>query len=377
MHLLYRLHPGGMEYGVIKLTNGLVGSRVVSSICSTVPATQIKELLDPSVRLIECRRREGNDPSLVWQLYRLLKRERPDIVHTHAWGTLIEGLVAARLARVPIVVHGEHGTLQTSRGQVWAQRWGWNAADRVLSVSSKLADRMAGEIGFLRERITTIRNGVDFTRFDRRNRQAGRAALALGPNDLAVGTVGRLVDVKDHANLIEALRILHGAGVRFKGFIAGDGPLRESLQQQIDTLGLATCVTLLGHRADVHAVLPALDVFVLSSKSEGLSNTIQEAMASAVPVVATRVGGADELVDDGLTGVLVPPRDPHALAVALEGVARNAGRRAAMANASELKAQREFSLERMLREYEQLYLNLASKGDAHHLAGARASQSTL
>ena len=110
MHIVDRLQPGGMELGVIKLVNGSDPAEIASSICSTRP-TVLRDLVRPDVPVFELNRRDGNDPRLVWALYRLFRRERPDIVHTHAWGTLLEGWSAARLARVPIVVHGEHGTL--------------------------------------------------------------------------------------------------------------------------------------------------------------------------------------------------------------------------------------------------------------------------
>ena len=125
MHVVYSLQPGGMELGVVKLVNGLNRAAVRSSICSTTPDGALKSLVANDVAVLELRRRQGNDPRLVWNLYQVFRRERPDIVHTHAWGTLLEGLVAARLARVPIVVHGEHGTLQLKHRQRVAQRIAW------------------------------------------------------------------------------------------------------------------------------------------------------------------------------------------------------------------------------------------------------------
>src|SRR5690606_38208675 len=121
----------------------------------------------PDVPVFELQRRPGNDLRFVRDLYRLFRRERPHVVHTHAWGTLLEGLVAARLARVPFIVHGEHGTLQLRGYQRRLQRAAWSRVDRVLSVSSRLAERMAAETGFPADRIMTLRNGVDLSRFGR------------------------------------------------------------------------------------------------------------------------------------------------------------------------------------------------------------------
>src|SRR5690348_13008997 len=188
VHVVSELNPGGMEFGVVKLVNGIDRTRVRSVICSTRPAgATMKALVSPDVQVIELQRRSGNDPRLVWALYRVFRRTRPDIVHTHAWGTLLEGLIAARLARVPAVVHGEHGTLQLQPRQRWVQKRAWERVDRLLSVSSRLSERMAREIGFPLERITSIRNGVDLSRFQRIARADARAALGLSNDDTVVG----------------------------------------------------------------------------------------------------------------------------------------------------------------------------------------------
>ena len=353
MHVVYTLRTGGMEMGVVKLVNGLDPGRVQSAICSTTPAgAEIKALVQRSVPVFELSRRAGNDVRVVRDLYRVFKRERPHVVHTHAWGTLLEGLVAARAAGVPVVVHGEHGTLQLRGYQRWLQRLGWASADKVLSVSSKLAERMAAATGFNQGQITTIRNGVDVDRFQPVNQAAARRALGV-PDGLVVGTVGRLVPVKDQATLVDAVAELCRSGLPVTLVIAGDGPERPALEARAAAAGVD--LRLIGYRADVDQVLSALDVFVLSSVSEGLSNTILEAMAAARPVVATRVGGAEEMIDDGVTGVLVPPSDAAAMAAALRRVLAAGDRGAAMGTAARRRVEAEFTLPGMMRRYEQLY----------------------
>jgi len=364
MHLVPLLRVGGMEQGVVKLVNGLDRSRVRSSVVTFNAPDSLALALRPDVRLEVLAKRNGNDPRLVLHLHRLLRHHRPHIVHTHSWGTLLEGYMAARAARVPFVVHGEHGTMEEGRVNVVLQRWAWHRVDRVVSVSSRLADRLAERIGFPRERIVTIRNGVDLDRFRAVSREDARRALGLTPSQLVVGTVGRLVPVKDHANLLRAMAILRARGRQPGLVIVGEGPLRVELERLAGSLGLADSVRMLGARPDVESVLVALDVFVLSSKSEGLSNTIIEAMASGLPVVATSVGGADELVEHGRTGLLVPREDPEALAEAVAALLDDAARRGEMGRAGRAKAEREFSLERMLAGYERLYLDLAAGGSA-------------
>ena len=348
--------------GVLKLVNGLDPGRIHSTVCSTQRAKTLAPLLSSSVNFVEFERRDGNNPKLIWDLYRLFRRERPHIVHTHAWGTLLEGLIAARLARVPIVVHGEHGTLQLHPRQRLCQRLAWSRVDRLLSVSSRLAERMARDVKFPLSSIQTIRNGVDLARFaGLPDRAAARRALGLPADSIVVGAVGRLVPVKDHAGLLEAIAVLGRTGLRPLVVIAGDGPLRGELDDRATALGISNQVRLLGHRQDIETVLAAFDVFTLPSRSEGLSNTILEAMAAGLPVVATQVGGADEMVEDEKTGVLIPPSSPQALAAALRRMLSDPARRETMGRAGRARVEREFALARTLRAYEELYIELARK----------------
>jgi glycosyltransferase involved in cell wall biosynthesis len=230
----------------------------------------------------------------------------------------------------------------------------------VLSVSSRLAERIARDVGFPLERIKVIRNGVDLSRFKPGDRAAARAALGLPLDGLVIGTVGRLVPVKDQRTLLDALSLVRNHRVVFSAVLTGTGPLRDTLVAHSNALGLGD-VSFLGNRFDVERVLAAYDVFVLSSESEGLSNTIQEAMACGLPVVATRVGGADELVDENRSGFLVPPRDPPALAEAILCLALDRSRRESMGAAGRRRAEACFGLDNMVREYETMYLNLARR----------------
>jgi glycosyltransferase involved in cell wall biosynthesis len=215
---------------------------------------------------------------------------------------------------------------------------------------------MVRETGIGAERIRTIRNGVDLSRFGLIERSAARRTLGLPLDALVVGTVGRLVPVKAHRTLIEAAARLRSADGRVRVVIAGEGPLRGDLERQIVALGLHDRVELLGHRADVEVVLGSCDVFVLPSASEGLCNTILEAMASRLPVVATQVGGADEMVIPGETGWLVPPGSPSALAAAIAAALSDANRARVMGNAGRARAECLFSLDEMIARYDSLYV---------------------
>lgn len=229
--------------------------------------------------------------------------------------------------------------------------------DQFVTVSRDLARWLVEDIGLPRSKVLTICNGVDTHRFCPGGRQVARAALGIGPEAIVIGTVARLDPVKDQAGLLRAFSRV-ADDPRALLLLAGDGPCRPELETTVSELGLDGRVRLLGERDDVPSVLAAMDVFVLCSIGEGISNTILEAMATGLPVVATRVGGNPELVVDGETGFLVEPRSPAALAAPLRRYLEDPGLLAHHGRSARDLAEAEFSLERMVGAYEQLYERL-------------------
>jgi sugar transferase (PEP-CTERM/EpsH1 system associated) len=232
--------------------------------------------------------------------------------------------------------------------------------DQFVTVSRDLGRWLVEDIGISGHKVMSICNGVDTERFSPGGRQAARAALGIGPESIVIGTVGRLDPVKDHVGLLQAFSQL-AADPRALLVIVGDGPTRATLAATAAGLGLGGRVRLLGERDDVPAVLTGFDIFVLSSIAEGMSNAILEAMATGLPVVATRVGGNPELVADGSSGFLVEPGSPAALADALRRYLGDPGLLARHGRAARELAQAEFSLERMVGEYGQLYGRLLAR----------------
>ncbi len=360
LHLVYHLGCGGMENGVVNLANHMDPERFVVAVCAFVGGGEYEKRLDPArTPLFSMGKKEGNDPLLPFRLARLLRRWRPHVLHTHAWGTLVEGVVAGKLARVPVIVHGEHGTMETRRRNVWVQRVVWRWTDRVLSVSEMHRQRLIRTIG-PGPGITVIPNGVDTERFrPPRDRAEERRALGWDPDEVCLIAVGRLVPVKDHALLIRAFaRATRGVKGRPRLYVAGDGPLKNELERLARDLGVADRVVLLGRRDDVPVLLRASDGFVLSSKSEGMSNTLLEAMSTGLCCVATDVGGNPELVTHGKTGLLVPPEDEGALASALRRVVSHPEVRGALGRAARGFVEERHSLDAMMRGYATLYLEL-------------------
>ena len=358
MHLIHQLNAGGAENGIINIANHIDTNLFDISICSFVGnGTQINRLDKHRATLFELTKASGNDLRLPLHLFGLFKNWWPDIVHTHAWGTLCEGVGAAILARVPVVIHGEHGTMQEKKHNILVQRMVWRFADRILSVSHHHANELSKRIGFPLGKITVLVNGVDSKRFDSgRDGRSIKAGLNLHRGDIILGTVGRLVAVKNQSLLIRALSCLSRDYPNLKLIIAGDGPLRRSLEKLAVDAGCPTKIQFLGRRSDVPEFMAALDIFALTSKREGMSNTILEAMSSGLPVVATAVGGNPELVIDRETGILTPVDDVLALAKALEELIKHPEKRQRMGLAGRERVEKHFSLTSMVRNYEQLYL---------------------
>lgn len=363
MHLVYGLDAAGMENGVINICNLLPSDQFAPSICTLTPKGAAQNRVDKDrVEVNHVPRHCRNDPTFPIRLAWLMRRQRINILHTHNWATMIEGLVAARLAGVSMVVHGEHGKLQDFRRRIFTQRWGWRAVDQVLSVSGALADRMTHVVGFPRYRIQVIPNGVDTERFRPLDSTKSelRRQLGLPPSGLLIGMVARFVRFKDHAGVIRAVAMLRGRGTQTHLAFAGSGPLRGELEQLASALGVSDCVHFLGEMPRVERLLHALDVFVSnSSHNEGMSNAILEALACAIPVVATRVAASPELLDEGSAGLLISPRDPDALATALRQLVDKPELRKLLSQAGRQRIEDRYGIGSMVESYGRLYLRLA------------------
>jgi len=290
------------------------------------------------------------------RLGRLLARVRPDVVHTHNLHAHFYGSLAARLAGVPAVIHTRHGVaLGDSRHGRLLFWMGCRLADRVVSVSEDSA-RLSVAQGRLRPgRSVTVWNGIDLSAFPCRGPMAGGPLI----------TVARIEPVKDLETLLRALEIARRAMPGLRLTVVGDGSQRAALERLAGDLGLRDAIAFLGERHDVAALLAEAAAFVSSSKTEGVSLTILEAMATGLPVIATHVGGNPEVVEDDVTGLLVPPRDATALAEAMVSIARDPARAAAMGRAGRARAERHFEVGQMVRTYERMYMEvLAGHGRA-------------
>jgi glycosyltransferase involved in cell wall biosynthesis len=293
----------------------------------------------------------GLRPRILYRLAREFTGSRADVVHTHNNVPLIYGGPAAALVGVRGVVQTRHGqAVGTTRRHRTAFRLASLCADRVVCVSADAMKLSAAE-GVSQRRLTVIRNGIDTSRF-----------AYLGPTpDGPVVMVGRLVPAKGVDHLLRATAVVARSRPGFRLEVAGDGEARPGLEALTRELGLTDHVRFHGTVRDVPGLLARASAVVLPSLSEGISLTLLEAMARGLPVVATRVGGNPEVVEDGVTGRLVAPADSDELAAALLELGTNTDRARAMGRAGRERVERLFDVRHMVAEYEALYVRLCGR----------------
>lgn len=289
----------------------------------------------------------------------LLARGQVDILNTHSsLDSWVGTLAWATLRRRPILIRTRH--LSTPVHPNWPTRWLYHRPARVLTTSREIAALLHERLGVPQARLVAVPTGINLADFSPRPPDPGlRASLGWPTGTFIVGTVSVLRSWKGHLHLLEAVHLLRGQGYDVALAVVGEGPYRPVIEEKVRELGLGAWVRLLGHQEDVPAWLALMDAFVLASYgNEGVPQALLQALAMQRPVVATGIGGIPEVIREGETGLLVPPKDPHALAQALARVME--GREEAQAygrRGRKLVAARH-SLEHMADRLEEIYQEL-------------------
>jgi sugar transferase (PEP-CTERM/EpsH1 system associated) len=357
VHLVHQLDVGGLENGLINLIRHMPPERYRHTIVCLKDYSEFHaHIKERGVEIISLNKREGKDFGHYMRMYKTLRALQPDLIHTRNLCGF-EGQLVAALAGIKLRVHGEHGR---DMSDLYGKRLKYQLLRRVLrplighfiAVSADLENWLIDSVGAEPGRVSQISNGVDSVQFHPR---LGPPA-AVGPagfmqdNAFVIGSVGRMVDVKNYPTLVDAfLRLIaspHPAHQR---------PARAECLDMLTRAGASHRAWLPGERTDIPQLLRTMDLFVLPSLAEGSSNTILEAMATGLPVVATAVGGNTELVHPGFTGILVPPRSPDLMAAAIADYCRipEMGARHGMRARSQVIARH--SLPAMARGYLAVY----------------------
>lgn len=376
VHLVYRLDFGGLETLLVECVNRMPANKYRHAvICLTNHTDFAKKIDKPDVEIFNLHKPPGMAPGVHLRLWKLLRRLKPDVLHTYNLAA-IEYAFTAAMADVPVRVHAEHGR---DAGDPEGKNRKHNLLRRLLvpfidcyvPVSRDLQRWLRDVVGIPDAKNLLIDNGVDTDHFHPAPvRDAGEAREAhhvydLNQREFVIGTVGRIQDIKNHFGLVDAfirLRdMLPDSRGRMRLAIVGDGPLLTALREKVHAAGIADAVWLPGARTDIAEVMRGFDVFVLPSIAEGTPITILEAMATGLPVVATRVGGIPEVVMENVTGILVPASDTAALATAISTYYREPRLAAEHGASGRRRVERHSSVTATVAAYTRLYDTLCDK----------------
>lgn len=371
LHVITRMVHGGAQLNTLMcaLEQARRGHEVtlVTGTETGSEGSLLERARGQNFRLIEMPALVRNlNPRLDWQAFRELYRllgEGFDVVHTHTSKAGILGRWAARLRRMPVIVHTPHGHVfhgyfSTYKEKIFAiaeRCTSWTCQRQIMLTQGDLRDHVAEKIG-PPDHFVVIPSGVELSAFSPAKRSP--AEFGLPTDKVLLGTVLRLVPVKGIFDLVAAFAEVQRSFPGCHLVFAGDGPLRVALAERIAELGLQDCVTMLGHVDPVAPFLQALDVFVLPSHNEGMGRVVVEAMASGLPIVATRIGGLPDLVEEGVNGHLAAPKQPQELAQALLKLLPHRELCQQMGQAS-LRRAPEFSAQVMYDRLEELYAELS------------------
>ncbi|MBN2212129.1 MAG: glycosyltransferase family 4 protein [Sedimentisphaerales bacterium] len=357
LHVTPGLGPGGMELAMARVIIGLTKDGWRHSIACLKEESHIADLLpkDTEIHLFHAR---PNELKLPFRLARLIRRIRPDVIHARNWGAWPDTVAARWLMRhKPPLLLSFHGLGKAGfmplRRRLASKVLAWSAT-HLFTVSEASRQLMISQWHWPADKTSVIPNGLDMNLFC-------PAPQPPRNSRLIIGSVGNLRPVKNHTLIIRAAARLVRQGVDLEVRIAGEGeerPILENLARQLD---FTDRIRLPGRVQNIPAFLHQLDIFILSSDSEQHPNALNEAMACALPCIATRVGSVAEMLDAGRCGVIIEPGDEAALAVAIDTLRRDAQQRRKFAQAARARACEKYSLGAMLTAYESLYRRLAQK----------------
>jgi sugar transferase (PEP-CTERM/EpsH1 system associated) len=361
-HIVLSLDCGGLERMVLGLVRaGCARGQKVSVVCLEHLGALAAQAEQAGAHVLCADKRPGLRPRTVGRLKAIFRELAPDAVHTHQIGALLYAGPAARRAGVPVIIHTEHGNhlkgLAPWHRRVRARllwRLAARAADRFFCVSADIAATLKAA-GIPPTKLAVMPNGIAPAEVDRTEVERARRSLGWSEDARIVGTVGRLSPIKRQDLLVRAFALLHRTRPEARLLIVGDGPEAGALRQLSTALGIAEAVHFAGYHQRPELYLRLMDVFALSSDSEGMPMALLEAWAAGVPVVSTNVGGIPELIEEGRTGLLVGPGNDEALAAALKELLADPARARALGEAGRAEVVKRFGLDRTVAAYEAAY----------------------
>ncbi len=361
VHVVESLERGGLERVVVDLAKEQERSgHTVAVVCLFRLGEFGEELRQHAIPVFCCDKQHGIDTRALRNIRQIVKSQRAEILHSHNPVAHYYSAIATIFCRVRLRLCTRHGMGASRRwtARELFYRFVRPLTDVHVAVSAESAQKFVANGTFPRRKTRVVVNGIPartIGHIAKSCRVAARRGLGIAPNRVLIGNVGRLNWAKDQKRLLHALAELKQNGVSFDAVIVGDGKLRKELAQEIDKLEIAGQVRLLGERSDVFELLGALDVFVLSSVTEGYSIALLEASAAGLPIVATDAGGNAEIVRHEDSGIIVPVGDTRAMSDALLALCNDSARRKAYGEAGQRWVNENGSLESMTAAYDACY----------------------
>jgi len=347
---------GGQEHRIYHEMRGLV-ARGHEVTLVTRPQCRIREKAAAAgIPVVTLPMRKALDFGSIVALRRLLRENNVEVVNTHSGVDSWIGGLAAKLARTPVLLRTRHLNIPLRRNWLNFVHY---LPDRIITCGETMRRQLIESSGFPEARLVSIATGIDFAEFEpRRPRREVRQALGLCEVEVMILMVGILRTVKGHDTALQAFQILSSKFPDAALVLAGDGPLLPAMEQLAHTLGIAKRVRFLGFRNDIPDLMGAADVLLLTSRSEGVPQTVTQALGLGLPVVATSVGGVSELVQSEQSGLLIPPGDPDAAADAVRRIIGDPGMAERFRAAGRVRVRQNFSLQAMLDKTERVCLEL-------------------
>jgi sugar transferase (PEP-CTERM/EpsH1 system associated) len=358
LHLIQGLKLGGLENVTLDLLNNLNKDHYKPSICCFDTLGDLSNRINGNIKVHFLKRRQGIDYFYPFKLAKLLKKKKIQILHLHNSTAFFYGVIAGKLAGIPAIVYTEHArdVFPGFRVRV-ADKLLSYFTDKIIVVADYLKKNLIKHEKFNEKKISVIYNGIDSGEFNiSADRQKKRKELDIDIKAPVVGIVARLDPIKNHACLIKAMKNVINKYPDALLLIVGDGPINSELKEMVKDMALEKNIRFLGMRTDVHEILSVMDVFVLCSRSEGLSVTLLEAMSSGKAVVATRVGGTPELIEHDMEGLLVESDDREGLSGAILELLTHRSKAAKLGETARRKVEEQFSLVNMVKKYEEIYM---------------------
>ncbi len=357
LHVVLEMGIGGLQRLITDTTLAMDRERFnIEVVCLDELGCFAEVLQSNGITVTLLRRHDRHLALYPFRLARFMRQRKVHVVHMHP-GSFIFGILAAVLARVPVTVYTEHGRAVPEHPlRIKEDRVSGVFVDRIIAVSKELELYLADTIKLPAHKICTVVNGIRVSEFVQRPKDPQLLGeFGIAPETKVLGTVARLDPVKDQITMIEAVKKVRETIPNVRLLLVGDGPERTALEDFAQANGLDKNVTITGQRNDVPKMINLFDLFLLSSLREGTSISLLEAMSSGVAPIVTNVGGNPAIVNAGVDGLLVEPRDPRAMADAITGLLLDDVRRKNLANAAAMKVRQQYSIENMVRQYVHIY----------------------